>query len=163
MKNGKKGPNLWRDLGGKGIPGVRYCGTCGDDLPKGKHCDKPLCQHELPQNHFDSVIVKAEDWKRTVKERDDLASEVTAWKVRMQAVTGGETPSEAGNRVLDLCGKYEKLKHNASHFRCEQHKADASNAWGCPGCVADLRAEVHRLRKELSAANGLLEALSGGK
>ena len=46
----------------------------------------------------------------------------------------------------------KRIKHNASHFRCLVHAGDASNAWGCPGCVADLRAENSDLRVLLDEA-----------
>lgn len=49
---------------------------------------------------------------------------------------------EAADRIEALAAKVAQVVRNAQQLRCAEHSLDASNAWGCPGCIESLRNEL---------------------
>jgi hypothetical protein len=60
-------------------------------------------------------------------------------------------------QVEELTERNAGLIRGAQRMRCPEHATDASNGWGCPVCVSDLRAQVEELKRERDRQRGAAE------
>ena len=88
------------------------------------------------------------------RERD---RQVMAEMYQQQNERDMERAEAAETKVKELEEKNAALLRGAHRIRCPEHAMDASNAWGCPGCVASLRDSLAALRPLLLEAAEMIQ------
>ncbi len=73
-------------------------------------------------------------------------------------VMGTTTGKEAADAVAQFAQEIAEGKHVPAWWHCPTHGPGTVNAWGCPECVREMRAELAALRKRAEEAEAIAKA-----
>jgi len=61
--------------------------------------------------------------------------------------------------VVELTERLKTVRRNAQRMRCFEHETDASNGWGCPVCVHEMRLSLKREQRRTKDLENALRAM----
>jgi len=62
--------------------------------------------------------------------------------------------------VAELTERLKTVRRNAQRMRCFEHEQDASNGWGCPVCVYEMRLSLKREQRRTEDLEKALQAMA---